>query len=163
MSYTPETLLQQLNDWNFSVSTLQHKALFTTEERDEAVDALPGAHCKSLFVKNKKSQKFLVVLQNHKRLDINALSKQLGGGRLSFCSSEQLFDHLGVRPGSVSPLALSHKNSAGITVILDHEMMQHDMLNYHPLTNTMTTSISRDDFMSFLEKTGHSPQIMMLP
>ena len=36
-------------------------------------------------------------------------------------------------------------------------MMAHATLNYHPLVNTMTTSIARDDLVKFLESTGHSP------
>jgi Ala-tRNA(Pro) deacylase len=30
---------------------------------------------------------------------------------------------------------------------------------YHPLVNTMTTSIARDDLVRFLEATGHIPRI----
>ncbi|MGA9562362.1 MAG: prolyl-tRNA synthetase associated domain-containing protein, partial [Pseudolabrys sp.] len=29
----------------------------------------------------------------------------------------------------------------------------------HPLVNTMTTSIKRDDLVKFLESTGHRPRI----
>jgi len=34
------------------------------------------------------------------------------------------------------------------------------MLNYHPLRNTMTTSIARDDLIRFLAATGHPPRIL---
>jgi len=37
--------------------------------------------------------------------------------------------------------------------------MEHQTLNYHPLVNTMTTSIGRDDLVAFLEATGHIPRI----
>jgi Ala-tRNA(Pro) deacylase len=37
--------------------------------------------------------------------------------------------------------------------------MDHELLNYHPLTNTMTTSIGRADLVKFLEATGHPPRI----
>ena len=46
-----------------------------------------------------------------------------------------------------------------VTVVLDAAMMEHELLNYHPLDNTMTTSIRRDDLVKFLESTGHSPRI----
>ena len=36
-------------------------------------------------------------------------------------------------------------------------MMEHETLNYHPLVNTMTTSIERDDLVKFLRSTGHMP------
>jgi Ala-tRNA(Pro) deacylase len=32
-------------------------------------------------------------------------------------------------------------------------------LNYHPLVNTMTTSISRAGLMTFLKACGHEPRI----
>jgi Ala-tRNA(Pro) deacylase len=38
-------------------------------------------------------------------------------------------------------------------------MMEHETLNFHPLVNTMTTSIKRDDLVKFLESTGHIPRI----
>ena len=38
-------------------------------------------------------------------------------------------------------------------------MMEHADVNYHPLVNTMTTSIGRDDLVKFLESTGHQPRI----
>ena len=41
-------------------------------------------------------------------------------------------------------------------------MMDHEILNYHPLVNTMTTSIDRDDLVKFLESTGHIPRIERL-
>jgi Ala-tRNA(Pro) deacylase len=49
-----------------------------------------------------------------------------------------------------------------VTVVLDATMMGHKALNYHPLVNTMTTSIDRDDLVKFLESTGHTPRIERL-
>jgi len=46
-----------------------------------------------------------------------------------------------------------------VTVVLDAAMMTHATLNYHPLDNTMTTSIGRDDLVRFLHATGHAPRI----
>jgi Ala-tRNA(Pro) deacylase len=43
--------------------------------------------------------------------------------------------------------------------VLDAAMMEHATLNYHPLANTMTTSIARDDLVKFLRATGHEPRI----
>jgi Ala-tRNA(Pro) deacylase len=49
-----------------------------------------------------------------------------------------------------------------VTVVLDAAMMQHETLNYHPLVNTMTTSIARAELVRFLEATGHPPRIVAL-
>jgi Ala-tRNA(Pro) deacylase len=40
--------------------------------------------------------------------------------------------------------------------------MEHETLNFHPLVNTMTTSITRGDLVKFLEATGHVPRIERL-
>jgi Ala-tRNA(Pro) deacylase len=45
-------------------------------------------------------------------------------------------------------------------VVLDSALMEHAVINAHPLTNTMTTSIERDDLVKFLESTGHPPRIV---
>jgi len=43
--------------------------------------------------------------------------------------------------------------------VLDAAMMAHDVLNFHPLVNTGTTTISRQGLVEFLQATGHSPRI----
>ena len=45
-------------------------------------------------------------------------------------------------------------------MVLDAALMEHAVINAHPLTNTMTTSIARDDLVKFLESTGHPPRIV---
>jgi Ala-tRNA(Pro) deacylase len=47
-----------------------------------------------------------------------------------------------------------------VSVVLDAAMMRHEMLNYHPLVNTMTTSIASSDLVRFLKETGHPPRII---
>jgi Ala-tRNA(Pro) deacylase len=65
----------------------------------------------------------------------------------------------GVEPGSVTPFGAINDRQGRVTVVLDTAMMEHDVLNYHPLDNTMTTSIGRDDLVKFLESTGHAPRV----
>jgi Ala-tRNA(Pro) deacylase len=38
--------------------------------------------------------------------------------------------------------------------------MAHDLLNYHPLENTATLGIARDDLLRFIRATGHEPAIL---
>ena len=64
-----------------------------------------------------------------------------------------------MEPGAVTPFGAINDTQGRVTVVLDAAMMEHATLNYHPLVNTMTTSIARDDLVKFLESTGHSPRI----
>jgi Ala-tRNA(Pro) deacylase len=38
-------------------------------------------------------------------------------------------------------------------------MLTHETLNFHPLVNTMTTSITRTGLLKFLESNGHEPRV----
>ena len=50
-------------------------------------------------------------------------------------------------PGSVTPFALINDPARRVTVILDADMMRHERLNFHPLENTATTNIAREDLV----------------
>jgi Ala-tRNA(Pro) deacylase len=60
----------------------------------------------------------------------------------------------------VTPFAAINDRAGRVSVILDVAMMPHETLNFHPLTNTMTTSIRRDDLSVFLGATGHLPRVL---
>ena len=44
-----------------------------------------------------------------------------------------------------------------VAVILDAPMMEEAVLNYHPLRNDATTSLSSADLVAFIRATGHEP------
>ena len=77
---------------------------------------------------------------------------------MSFGKPELLEEVLGIRPGSVTPFSVLNDTAGRVTVVLDAPMMEHALLNYHPLENTATTSIARDDLLRFIRATGHEPR-----
>jgi Ala-tRNA(Pro) deacylase len=68
-------------------------------------------------------------------------------------------EHLGVEPGSVTPFAAINDTARQVRVVLDATMLTFETLNFHPLVNTMTTSISRAGLLKFLAATGHEPRV----
>jgi Ala-tRNA(Pro) deacylase len=60
----------------------------------------------------------------------------------------------------VTPFALINDRDRRVTVILDEDMMRHDRLNYHPLENTATTNIAREDVVRFVRACGHEPRVL---
>ena len=80
-------------------------------------------------------------------------------GRVSFCSADQLMTYLGVLPGSVTPFGLVNDVGCAVTMVLERQLLEADPVNFHPLENTATTSIRREDFLRFLEAEGHPPLI----
>ena len=140
----------------------QHTPLFSAKDVDPIEAALPGAHTKNLFLRSKVGF-ILVTLLGKDRLNLKQFQKDLGLGSLSFAGEEQLLATLQVPPGSVTPLALLHPSARDVKVYLDRKMMAYEILNFHPLRNDMTTSISSMDFRRYLESLGHCPNIVDLP
>jgi Ala-tRNA(Pro) deacylase len=132
-------------------------------ESSAARPDIRGGHTKNLFVKDKKSRLFLLVLGAHTEIDLKRAHERIGGqGRLSFGSAEQLEEVWGVRPGSVTPFGAINDRDGRVTVVLDAAMMAHERLNFHPLVNTRTTGIASADLVKFLRATGHEPVIVAL-
>ena len=157
---TPDDLFARLDALGIDAVTHRHAAVFTVEEAQALRGTLPGAHCKSLFLRDKKGAQFLVVCLEDRRIDMKALAGIIGAGRLSFGSPERLRTALGVEPGSVTPFAaINDEEAHAVAVVLDAEMMQAQLVNYHPLINTMTTAVTPAGLLRFLEATGHRPQI----
>ncbi|QCI64512.1 prolyl-tRNA synthetase associated domain-containing protein [Phreatobacter stygius] len=141
--------------------THEHQAVFTVAESQHVKDSIPGGHTKNLFLKDKKGRLFLVVALGSAVIDLKRLHETIGAsGRLSFGSGELLEEVWGVKPGSVTPFGAIADTEGRVAVVLDAAMMEHEVLNYHPLENTATTSIGRDDLVTFLTATGHTPVIV---
>jgi Ala-tRNA(Pro) deacylase len=121
---------------------------------------MPGGHTKNLFLKDKKGALFLVVALHDAAIEMKSLHKTLDCDRLSFGKAELLEQVLGIKPGSVTPFSVINDKGGQVTVILDTPMMDHALLNYHPLENTATTAIARDDLLRFIRATGHEPRIV---
>lgn len=163
MSATPEQLLARLDALGIETTTHRHPPLFTVEQSKRLRGALPGAHCKSLFLKDKKSALWLFVALEDREVDIKALRRMLGAkGSLSFGKPELLLEVLGVTPGSVTPFGLINDQGRRVTVVLEKAMLTRDPLNYHPLTNEATTAIAAPDLLRFIEDCGHQPVILDL-
>jgi Ala-tRNA(Pro) deacylase len=160
MATTPDQLFAALDALGIAHSTIKHPPLFTVEQSRALRGQIPGGHTKNLFLRDKKYELYLVVAEEDAAVDLKGLHRLLGAnGRFSFGSANLLREVWGVEPGAVTPFGAINDREGRVTVILDAAMMAHDTLNYHPLVNTMTTSIKRDDLVKFLKSTGHEPRI----
>jgi Ala-tRNA(Pro) deacylase len=160
MHASPDELFQRLDALGISHTTHHHPAVYTVAESTALRGTLPGGHCKSLFLKDRKDGLWLVVLLEHRRLDLKALADRLEAPRFSFGSAALLEGTLGVTPGSVTPFALINDRDRRVSVVLDAEMLTLDPLNYHPLVNTATTAVSPADLIKFIAACGHEPRII---
>lgn len=154
-------LLARLNDLGLETTTTDHRAVFTVEESEELHHQIPGAHSKNLFLKDKKDRVFLVSVLADATVDLKKIHTRIGAqGRVSFGKPELLMELLGVVPGSVTPFGIVNDGEGRVTVVLDAALMANELLNFHPLENTATTTIKRDDLIRFLSEAGHPPQVI---
>src|SRR6185312_793973 len=161
MPATPSDLFTFLDRLGIAHPTVTHPALFTVEQSRALRGTIPGGHTKNLFLKDKKGTLFLVTALEDAVIELKSLHRLLGaGGRFSFGSADLMRETLGVEPGAVTPFAAINDTQQRVAVVLDATLMEHAIINAHPLRNTMTTSIARDDLVKFLEATGHPPRVV---
>jgi Ala-tRNA(Pro) deacylase len=160
MPASPDDLFACLDRLGIAHLTVRHPAVFTVEEARALRGQVAGGHTKNLFLRDKKGALFLVAAPEDATIELRALHRLLGAsGRFSFGSADLLRETLGVEPGAVTPFAVMNDTQHQVTVVLDAAMMANAALNFHPLVNTGTTTISRDGLVRFLEATGHPPRI----
>jgi Ala-tRNA(Pro) deacylase len=161
MPFTPDQLLARLAELGIKATTHHHAPVFTVAESQALRGQLPGGHCKSLFLRDRAGGYWLAVMLEHRRVSVNALARAIGAPRVSFGSAEELMDLLGVVPGAVTPFGLVNDVGRRVTPVLDAAMLRdHELLNYHPLDNSMTTALDPADLLRFIAACGHIPRLV---
>jgi len=161
MPETPEGLLARLVALGIEARTTTHPPVFTVAESQALRGALPGGHSKNLFLRPVRGEGpyLLAVLEEGRRLSVNALARAAGAGRVEMAPAEALRAVLGVEPGSVTPFSLVNAAPGVVRVVVDAALLDgHAWIHFHPLVNSMTTAIRPTDLLRFLEGRGHRVQ-----
>ena len=161
MHKTPDELFAFLDTLGIATRTIAHPPLFTVADSQALRGEIPGGHTKNLFLKDKKDRFFLLVVDEDAVVDLKQIHHAIGAAsRVSFGKPEALLELLGVTPGAVTAFGVINDTACKVSVLIDAGLMEHDTINAHPLSNEATTSIARDDLMTFIRATGHEPTIL---
>jgi len=160
MPATRDDLFARFKALGIDTATRDHAPVYTVEEAQALRGAIAGGHCKNLFLKDDKGNIWLIVCLEEAQVDLKAAPAKIGSRRLSFGKPELLKEVLGVEPGSVTPFGLINDAEKRVNVVLDAAMMAHELLNYHPLENTATTTIRAPDLVAFIRSCGHEPRVV---
>jgi Ala-tRNA(Pro) deacylase len=151
-----QKVYETLKELGIAYTRHGHPPVFTVEEAVAHWQGIAGAHCKNLFVRNKKGNRhYLIIAEHLKKVDLNSLAKKLGDDRLSFASDERLARYLGLQAGEVSPFGLLQDGQHEVIVVVDAELKSAPFVNFHPNVNTATIGISFSDFEKFLAWRGN--------
>ena len=167
MPETPESLLARLDALGIETRTVRHAPVFTVAESRELRGALPGGHSKNLFLRPAKGGDgpfLLAVLEEDRKVSVNALARAAGAGRVEMAPAEALRAALGVEPGSVTPFGLVNAAPGAVRTAIDAALLRdHEWVYFHPLVNSMTTAIRPADLLRFLRGLGHGAAPLELP
>lgn len=157
-------IYQFLAEHNIEYERHEHPPVFTCEEALRLVPPLSAAKTKNVFLRDRKRVRhFLVIVGYEKTIDLKALAPLLGVTKLGFASSERLQRYLGVDPGSVSILGVMNDANHEVDIIVDRDLWQAEAFQCHPLVNTSTLVISKENLQRFLEATGHQVRVFDVP
>ena len=159
-AFDRDRLLAWMAEQGIEHVTHDHPAVFRVEEGLELKAALPGAHTKNLFLKDKKGRLWLISARQDTVIDLKRAPAAIGSDRLSFGAETLMWETLGVRPGSVTALGLINDLDRRVTFVLDRRLWDADTVNFHPLTNTATTAMDQAAFRRVLALLEREPLVV---
>ena len=161
---TPSELYHFLDEYQISYKKFDHSPVYTVEESKKLSPAMSGGKTKNLFVRDKKGKHhILLTVEQDKRVDLKKVSEFIGYGRLSFCSPERLLKYLGVEPGSVSLLGILNDQAGEVEILIDEDLWKKQYLLCHPLVNTSTLRLGREELVKLFQLSGHPFRLLPIP
>jgi len=146
---TVENFLQS-KQINYSLH--EHPEVYTCEDADKYCKNIPGLTCKNLFLKDKKGKRyFLVIIPAKKQAELKKICETIGVSKVSFANEQTLQEKLDLKPGSVSPFGLINDKNNEVEVYIDKEVLEADIVGFHPNRNTATLELSGEMFKKFFK------------
>ena len=155
-------LYKLLRDKNVHFDIHEHDPLYTVQDSEKLRGKIDGMHTKNLFLKNKKNKFFLLSCGENIPVNLKLFAKSIDAKNISFASADYLEKYLGVKPGSVSPYSLLNDSDNEVSFYFDENLAKSDVINFHPLINTVTISVKTSDFIKFIIENGKKINIFSL-
>ena len=155
-----------VKDWlttkEISFKSFEHPAVFTCEEakQQNVYKDILGIHSKNLFLKDRKSRKFfLLIIPEEKKADLSAIER-IVGEKIKFANEFDLKSLLGLSVGSVSPFGLLNDTEHKVEVLVDKDVWSSEFVSFHPNVNTATLELLGVDFQKYVKLTGNKYTII---
>ena len=159
-----QQVAEKLQELGITYNVVDHPPVFTTEQADSYIKDLEGVRTKSMFLTNKKkTQYYLLIMDDKKRLDMDDFKVQVGADRIRMASLDSLAEKMNLPAGTVSPFGLLNNEEKDIHVYFDKDIILEDAMTFHPNTNEKTIFIKSKDLFQFLKSIGFTYEILILP
>ena len=70
---------------------------------------------------------------------------------------------LGVTPGAVTALGMVNDSLGKVELLVDADIWGGNYFLCHPLVNTATLVLTREDLLRFFKISGHTPRVIQMP
>lgn len=143
---------------------VDHEAIFDMAHLGEVRGILGANINKNLFLCNAQQTKFyLLLMPGDKPFKTKELSHQINSSRLSFGPPNKLLELLNVTPGSVNILSLMYDKPNNVQLLIDEDLLENECWGMHPMINTTSLKIKRDDVLNiYLKYVHHEPIFVKL-
>ena len=150
-----QEIYQFLTDHGIPYETTEHGAVYNMEELAGVELPYPEWDAKNLFVRDDKKQNYyLITVRGGKRVNLKEFRRAHSLRNLSFASADDLFEIMGLTPGSVTPLGLLNDENRRVRFYLDSEF-NGNLIGVHPNDNTATVWLRSSDLMSLVKEHGN--------
>lgn len=156
-----QNLLNTLIELHIDYKLVDHPAADSTEEADKYIEGYNGVRTKTLFLKDKYKNFYLVTMDDAKRFDFKKFQTLVNTKRISMANEDDV-KLLGSYIGIISPLSLINNTIENIKICFDKEMLDENILTFHPNINTHTIFLKTEDVFSFIEKQGYTYSVVTL-
>ena len=158
-----QQVANKLQELGITFDVVEHPPAFTTEQADSYIEGMEGVRTKTMFLTNKKkTQYYLLIMDDKKRLDMDDFKVQVGADRIRMASLDSLAEKMNLPAGTVSPFGLLNNEEKDIQVYFDKEIINEERMTFHPNTNEKTIFISTTDLFKFLQDLGYSYEVLEL-
>lgn len=156
-----QQVANKLQELGITFDVVEHPPAFTTEQADSYIEGLEGVRTKTMFLTNKKkTQYYLLIMDDKKRLDMDDFKVQVGADRIRMASLDSLAEKMNLPAGTVSPFGLLNNEEKDVQVYFDKEIIGEERMTFHPNTNEKTIFVSTRDLFKFLQDLGYSYQVL---
>ena len=149
-------LYKLFDELKIMYKTTYHPAITSMKEAEEIAKNLEGTICKNMLLQSSDSEYFIFVSKPEIKVKLGELQKKLKIKKLKLADKDVFPELLKVPKGCATLFALINSTNKKISVIIDDSIPKNKKVNFHPIRNDATTTISYDDLLRFIKYCGAS-------
>lgn len=152
---TEQELNTKLKELGVDCKVLEHKTITTMAQGKEIMSKLEGVVPINLLLKDKKGSLYLLIKTLENKTPFRKIGRVVKVKGLQMVSKEQFSAILKVPHGSATVFALLNDKEHTIKVIVDKTIPSDGLINFHPLRNDATMTISYEGMERFINDLGN--------